>query len=193
MDMERMITLIILVFIWIYFAILLIGKEDGYGSALTQAVLLFYWSYMGHVWGHQVSAYFPFNIIQTHVSFHHGELKYVPRWFEIMVEAINNFMGFISIYLLHAIVGIKLFNLKIILYSGFLYTGVHIFYYTILTDNKYHQVHHGNPSYNYSPELLDIIFNTKKYDENYEKISLIHQTIPALLSYHLVKYIFKFL
>tara|TARA_B100001057_G_C22789634_1_gene927076 strand:- start:669 stop:1250 length:582 start_codon:yes stop_codon:yes gene_type:complete len=193
MDMERMITLIVLALIWISFPILLIGKEDGYASAFIQALLLFYWSYMGHVYAHHASLQYPLNMINTHVSLHHAKLKYVPRWFELMIEAFNNFMGFFVIYLLQSIAGVKLFNLKLILYSAFLYIGLHIFYYSVLTDSKYHQVHHDDPFYNYSPELFDIIFNTKKYDKNYDKISLIHEAIPALISYYLVIYIFKFL
>ena len=62
MDNERIFTLIILAIIWIIFPIMLIGKEDGYASAIIQSLFLFYWSYMGHVYAHHISLQYPLNI-----------------------------------------------------------------------------------------------------------------------------------
>lgn len=191
MNTERIGTLVILALIWMTFPIILVGKEDGYANAVVQSLFLFYWSYMGHVYAHNISLEYPLNIINTHVSLHHSEVKNVPRWFELMIEAGSNFMGFYVLHIAQSITGIKLFNLKLILYSAFLYIGIHIFYYS-LTDNKYHQVHHDTSFKNFSPELFDIIFNTRKNNVNYDKISMINEIIPALISYYLVVYIFKF-
>lgn len=193
MNNERIFTLIILAIIWIIFPIMLIGKEDGYASAVIQSLFLFYWSYMGHVYAHHISLQYPLNILNTHVSLHHSKFKNVPRWFELIIESFNNFMGFYALHIAQMVTGIKIFNLKVILYSAFLYIGIHIFYYSVLTENKYHKVHHESPFHNFSPELFDIIFNTRKYDVKYDKISIIHEAIPALLAYYLVIYVSKFL
>jgi len=192
MDNERMITIILIAIVWMGFAVMLVRKEDGLPSAIIQSLFLFYWSYMGHVYAHHASLKYPLNIINSHVSIHHAKVDSIPRWLELMIEAFNNFMGFFVLYLGQKIAGIKIFNLKLILYSALLYIGIHIFYYSVITDNKYHQVHHDDPFHNYSPELFDIIFNTRKYDKQYDKISVIHEVLPALVSYYLVIYIFKF-
>ena len=191
MNNERLITLIILACVWMTFPIILVGKEDGYASAIIQTLFLFYWSYIGHVYAHHVSLEYPLNILNTHVSLHHSDFKNVPRWFELMIEAGNNFIGFFILYIVQSIIGVKLFNLKLILYSAFLYIGIHIFYYS-LTDNKYHNVHHDTSFYNYSPEIFDLIFNTRKYNVKYDKISLVNEIIPAFISYYMVINIFKF-
>jgi hypothetical protein len=192
MDNERLITIILISIVWAGFAVMLVRKEDGLPSAVLQSLLLFYWSYMGHVYAHHASLKYPFNIINNHVSIHHEKVDGIPRWLELMLEAINNFMGFFVLYLGQKLIGIKVFNLKSILYAAFLFIGIHIFYYSVLTDNKYHRVHHDDPFHNYSPELFDIIFNTRRYDKQYDKISFIHEVLPALISYYLVIYIFKF-
>tara|TARA_Y100000816_G_C26102520_1_gene584758 strand:- start:2452 stop:3051 length:600 start_codon:yes stop_codon:yes gene_type:complete len=192
MDNERILSIILLGLVWMGFAVFLVKKEDGLPSAIIQTLFLFYWSYMGHVYAHHASLEYPFNILNTHVSIHHSKVDHVPRWLELTIESFSNFMGFFVIYIAQMITGVKIINLKLILYSAFLYIGIHIFYYSVFTDSKYHQVHHDDPFHNYSPELFDIIFNTRKYDKEYDKISIIHEVIPALISYYLVIYIFKF-
>ena len=189
---ERTIILIVLACIWLFFPVILVYKEDGYASAIIQSLFLFYWSYMGHIYAHNISLQYPFNIINPHVSLHHSECKDIPRWFELMIESFTNFFSFYILYIVQSFIGVRLFNIKLILYAAFLYIGLHIFYYTIITHNKYHQVHHDTTLYNFSPEIFDIIFGTKKMDEKYDKISLVHEAIPALMSYYLVKNVFKF-
>ena len=59
MNGERIGTLIILAIVWMTFAVSLVGKEDGYANAIVQSLFLFYWSYMGHVYAHNISLEYP--------------------------------------------------------------------------------------------------------------------------------------
>ena len=92
-------------------------------------------------------------------------------------------MGFFIIYIFQKLFGLHIFSLNIILYVAFLYICLHIFYYS-LTENKYHAQHHMTPDYNYSPEIFDIIFNTRK--ESIDDISLAGEIFPAFVAVGLV-------
>tara|TARA_Y100000816_G_C26101680_1_gene584088 strand:+ start:2148 stop:2729 length:582 start_codon:yes stop_codon:yes gene_type:complete len=186
---QRIITLLIITCVYTFFAVNLVYKEDGYKSAILQALFVFFWSYLGHVSAHYVSQNYPMNIINTHISIHHMETN-LPRWLDLTSEGLNNFIGFFVLYIFQEVSGYTFLNLKIILYAAFLYIGVHIFYYSI-AHTRYHEVHHEDEFVNFSPEILDYLFNTRKYNANYEKLSVFYETFPAVLSYYAVKQIFK--
>jgi hypothetical protein len=180
----HIIKLLSIAIIWIFLGTLLGHPEYSYVSSFFQTCFLFLWSYFGHIMAHYVSESFPLNIINTHVSLHHLKEKTFPKWIDLVSESINNFLGFFSLCIFQYLLGVEWLSTKIILYSAFLYIGIHIFYYT-LSKNKYHIQHHSTPNYNYSPELLDILFCTK-HESDYEEISMIYELIPAVVSFYAV-------
>lgn len=181
----HIIKLIFITFIIILGGTLIGATEYSYQSALIQSVILYLYSYWGHVLAHNISQEYPINVINTHISIHHNENSTYSRVFNLFTETINNFFGFFILIIIQYLVGIKLLSNRIIFYSLFLYIGVHIFYYSI-TEYKYHVQHHITPDYNYSPELLDIIFSTKYNNDNDKELSVTNELIPAFVSYYLV-------
>ena len=174
--------------IWIFLGTLLGYPEFSYINSFFQTIFLFLWSYFGHILAHYFSEFYPLNFINTHISIHHLKVKKFSKIIDIFFECINNFLGFYLLYIIQIIFRFKLFSIKIILYSAFLYIGFHIYY--SISENIYHIQHHIDPNCNYSPEILDIIFNTKKYVKNYyHDIPLLEELIPAFISY-LIIYIF---
>lgn len=186
---HRFLILFMICMIYLLFSVMLVYKEDGILSAVAQSTFLLFWSYVGHVAAHYISLVYPINKMNTHISIHHSETE-LPRILDLGSESVNNFFGFFCLYLFQELSGYKFLNLKLILYSAFLYIGVHIFYYS-LTNTNYHKIHHEHEFYNYSPEIFDFIFNTRKNDEQYENIFVFYEAFPALISYYIVKQIFE--
>jgi|TARA_B110000114_G_C14973398_1_gene349439 hypothetical protein len=177
--------LILITFFVILFGTIIGATEYTYEVALIQTILLYLYSYWGHVFAHNVSQEYPINIINTHISIHHNESTYYSREFNLLMESINNFAGFFVLIIIQYLTGVKILSNRIIFYSVFLYIGLHIFYYSI-TKNNYHVQHHKTPEFNYSPELLDIIFRTK-YNNDYDnELSMTYELIPVVVSYYLV-------
>ena len=183
--MYHLYKLLFIAFIWLLLSTLLGYPEFSYFNSFLQSCFMLFWSYAGHVLAHKVSDFYPINILNTHISFHHdSDLKSkFSRWVDLSLEALNNFMGFFIIYIFQKLFGLHIFSLNIILYVAFLYICLHIFYYS-LTGNKYHAQHHITPDYNYSPEIFDIIFNTRK--ESIDDISLAGEIFPAFVAVGLV-------
>ena len=184
---------IFIISIWLILPTLLAYSEYGYINSFLQSCFLLYWSYIGHVYAHKVSQMYPINIINTHVSLHHDSIfkSQFPKWVDLFLEAVNNFMGFYVLYIIQYAFGLNILGLKIILFSAFLYIGIHIFYYS-LTNNKYHAQHHLTPEYNYSPEIFDILFQTRFDDEEYDEVSIAGEIVPAFVAYALVLFIWTF-
>ena len=185
---HRFLVLLMICMIYLIFSVMLVYKEDGIASAVAQSVFLLLWSYIGHVAAHYISLIPPIDKINTHISIHHDNNE-IPRILDLGSESANNFLGFFCLHIFQELSGYKFLNLKLILYSAFLYIGIHIFYYS-LTDTNYHKIHHEHEFYNYSPEIFDFIFKTRKHDENYENIFVFYETFPALVAYYIVKQIF---
>lgn len=148
-------------------------KEMG-GAYLTY-FLLFFWAYFAHVWAHSV---FPWNYFH---KFHHiPQLSHKLSY--RLLEAGVNFNGcggglFIPfVIILRKFFNFKLFNNYIILFVACVYTSLHLINYHI-KDVIVHEHHHkldsedGDEVVNYGPELLDILFQTKRDDEEYENVN----------------------
>ena len=180
--MFRILQLVCIASIWIFLSTLLGPPEFSYLNSFFQSCFMLFWSYAGHIFAHKASQMYPLNIVNTHISFHHdGDLKSkYSKFVDLFLESLNNFIGFFVLYIFQIIFGLHIFSLRIILFAAFLYIGIHIFYYT-LTQNGYHVEHHLNESCNYSPEIFDILFQTKKPGE-YEDVSFVGELLPAVVA-----------
>jgi len=179
----RIFKLCVITSIWLILSTLLGPPEFSYWNSFLQSCFLLFWSYAGHIFAHKVSKYYPINMINTHVALHHNaELKsQYPKWVDLSFEALNNFMGFFVLYIFQWLFGIHILSLKLILFAAFLYIGIHIFSYS-LNNSKYHAEHHITPETNYSPEIFDILFHTKK-EGPYEDISFKEELLPAVVAF----------
>jgi len=148
------------ILIWTILASFLAMPEYGVISALVQSILLILWTYWGHRAAHIISAYPPFDTINPHISIHHNKSILLPRWLELVEEAIVNFFCFTFILILQAIFDVHIFSTSIVLGAAFLYITIHILDYS-LRGNESHGHHHSRTFCNYSPEFLDTLLETR--------------------------------
>jgi len=145
---------------WLLGSSLLALPKYSYVSAFIQSILILLWSYKGHVYAHDVSCQWPFNILNTHVYIHHKKEVSIPKWFELLIEAFFNFLGFMIIVIFQEISGIKLFSTSLVLGAAFLYVTIHVLDFSIF-GNDIHKKHHEQTFCNYDPSFLDVLFDTR--------------------------------
>jgi hypothetical protein len=139
---------------------LLALPEYTYANAMVQAMIILFWSYSGHVLAHHISSDWPFNILNPHVYLHHQKSISIPRWLELVIESLVNFSGFLILYIIQQLLGLKLFSTSLLLGAALLYIIIHILDYSIIGKED-HKLHHEKTFCNYDPEYFDIIFNTR--------------------------------
>jgi hypothetical protein len=159
--------------------------EYGWPIALLQTLFLLFWSYAGHAWCH--SPDMPLYAINPHIQIHHNHALELPRWLNLVSEAIVNFFGFTILLLFEWLIGVKFLSTWIVLAAAFLYICMHILDYSIWP-NPEHQLHHGKANCNYGPQFMDVIFNTrcdptKPYDDFMLKIP--HAIVSFALAFAL--------
>ena len=99
-------------------------------------------------------------------------------------------MWLFFVLLIPNLFNINIFSKKIIIYSAIWYIATHIFNYSMIKNN-YHIQHHKTPEFNYSPEILDMLFDTK-YDANFDDdFFLIKELIPVIIGFIIVLYASK--
>jgi len=145
---------------WTTFSMLLALPEWGIESAFLQAFFLISWSYWGHRWAHTVSATYPWSLLNPHVSIHHDHVISVPRWVNLVLETLVNFMGFFFFWILQWATGIHLLSTSMILGAAFLYIAIHILDYSLIGRPE-HALHHTQTFCNYDPEFMDTLFHTR--------------------------------
>lgn len=150
----------ITIFAWTLLPTLLALPEHSILSAIVGSLFLLAWSYGGHVFAHSLSTVFPLNYINLHVSIHHDHLIAVPRWLNLIIEAIVNFLCFYVLILIQSAVGIHWLSTSAILGAAFLYVFIHIFDFSLF-GNEQHKEHHEKTFCNYDPEFFDTLFETR--------------------------------
>jgi hypothetical protein len=148
------------IFTWTLLPILLALPNYSIPAAIFGAIFLLFYSYAGHVFAHSVSTVFPLNYINMHVSIHHDHLIVVPRWLNLIIEAIVDFLCFYVLILIQSALGIHWISTSAILGAGFLYVFIHIFDFSLF-GNEQHKEHHEKTFCNYDPEFFDTLFETR--------------------------------
>ena len=179
----------LVIIVWIIIFMRLAIPDYSITSAFCQAILLLFWSYGGHYLAHMVSEQYPFNYINPHVSIHHKHLVEIPRRLNLTLEAVVNFMSFFILYIIQAATDVHILSTSMIIGAGFLYVAIHIFDYSIFGSKK-HEIHHLKECYNYEPEFMDTLFNTrddstKPYTDM--KNEIVHASCAFLLALALKK------
>lgn len=142
--------------------------------AILQTIVITLLSYGGHIFAHAISNDGPLSYLNPHIFLHHKKLLDIPRWLELVIEAIFNFLAFYIIIIIQKLSGFHIFSTSLVIGAALLYVIIHIFDYSIHGNEK-HGLHHKNTFCNYDPEFLDTLFGTrcdpeKPYTDMYEEI-----------------------
>ena len=167
--------------LWATGATLLALPTFSLPSALAQAIFLLLRSYWGPRFAHLVSAHFPFNILNPHVSVHHNHEIEMSRWLSLVLEAVVNFMGFFILEIAQRLLGVQIFSTSALLGAAFLYINIHILDYSIHGDPA-HSRHHEKTFCNYDPEWFDTLFGTR-CDPERPYTNLSHQWFHATMAF----------
>jgi len=159
--------------------------EYGWPIAFLQTLFLLFWSYAGHRWCHMPDM--PVYLINPHVQLHHNHAIDLPRWLGLLLEAFVNFFGFAVLLVVECLLGVKVLSTWIVLAAAFLYICIHILDYSIWPNSE-HQSHHAKATCSYSPQFMDVLFNTrcdptKPYDDFNLKIP--HAIVSFALAFAL--------
>jgi len=180
------------VIIWILSVSLLALPEYTLTNAIIQSIFILIWSYTGHVFAHMISTDWPFNILNPHVYLHHKKSVDLPRWLELIIEAIVNFFGFFIFIIIQNIFNFKIFSTSLLLGAAFLYITIHILDYSIIGKED-HKLHHTKTFCNYDPEIFDTLFNTRCEPEKpyTNMIVEVPHALFAVVLAGVIKYIWK--
>lgn len=159
-DSNAIVSYILLFISWFIMSIYITIKNYGLTSSILQALFIISYTYFGHWIAHILSIPFPFNYLNPHVAIHHNHETSVPRWLNLIIEAITNFSCYFVLILLQWYLNVDIISTSLLLFGGILYTVVHILHYSIFFKNNAHMAHHKYEFCNYSPIFMDILFNT---------------------------------
>lgn len=178
--------LIALASITILLGTLLGSPEYTYTNSLVQSIAIYLWSYIGHILYHKITI---IDKVNFHKIIHHDTTNKYSRTIKLVIESLCN-MWLFFVLLIPNLFNINIFSKKIVIYSAIWYTATHIFNYSMIKNN-YHIQHHKTPEFNYSPEILDMLFDTK-YDANFDDdLSLIKELLPVIIGFIIVLYASK--
>ena len=162
---------ITLIFTWLIISVYLASKHFSIFSGILQSIFILLWSYFGHVFAHSISSEAPMKYINPHIYFHHNKSVELPRYLELFIESITNLSAFLLLIIVQYILNIHILSTSVILFGAFVYIAIHIFDYSIFGDEE-HALHHVMNYCNYSPRVMDVIFNTRcKPDSDYKPMN----------------------
>ena len=173
-------------------AILLGYLNNNLTLAIFTLIVQHLWSYFSHKWGHYV---FPLNVF--HMIHHDPERAH--KWYNEIIETFVNFFGsggFMLILpnlLVKKYTGIQLLDNYVLLFTSFLYTSIHMINYHV-KQVQTHKSHHDTDkstgkAINFGPDIIDILFNTKKNNEIYEDIN--HGIVNSLVIIIVIVFLFN--
>jgi len=158
-------------FVWLLLLTLVALPNYSILTGIAGSIFLLYWVYGIHVFMHIISKVFPFNYLDPHVIIHHNPSTTIPRWLNLVIEALENFAFFYILILIQSITGIHWISTSTILLAALWYTFVHIIHFSIF-GNEQHKQHHEKSFCNYNPEAIDTLLGTRcSPDTPYTNIS----------------------
>jgi hypothetical protein len=150
--------------------------------AIITGTLLYLWAYLIHIGAHNI---FPFTFFH---SFHHDD-KINKTWYAELIETFVNIFGSgglsLAIFniIIEKIFGLTLLDNHVLLLTTFLYTSFHMLNYHILKVPT-HIHHHKDVNTNFGPDIMDILFETKKDGDNIEDMN--HGIVNILIILSLI-------
>lgn len=137
--------------------------------ALFTGILLYFWAYFIHVLAHKLPSY-----INPHKYHHMHHIN--DKWWAILIELLVNLFGSggLSLLLINVLLEkkmkIKILNNYTLLYTALLYSTFHMINYHYLNVST-HNFHHEFTKFNYGPDIIDILFNTKINNDEIENMN----------------------
>ena len=179
------------VLVWLIVIPLLGLPNYSWTSSFIQTLVLLAWAYYGHVLAHYITSNYSLNRINPHIWIHHENIFNVPRWINLVSEAISNMFSFLVILFIQWLFNLNIFSTSIVFCAGLLYVLIHIADYSIIGD-KEHREHHEFNTCNYAPSFMDILNNTRCGDDLVPYVDrneeAIHGIAAAMITYFLKVY-----
>lgn len=150
-------------------------------SCLFQTLLLLGWTYFGHAVVHYVSQNEYVHYMIPHIFIHHNNEFDVPRWLNLLQEAITNMLSYLILLLFQYLAGVELFSTSIVVSVALLYVIIHIADYSIL-GNAGHKLHHEKGTCNYAPDFMDVLFDTRCEPPEEPYVNTTHQLIHGAIA-----------
>lgn len=141
------------------FIVILILCKNNIQSGIFTILIGLLAVYFSHVCGH-LYIFYPFTI--THL-YHHAHSHIYSHLIEILFE----FFVFLCIPVSAAAIELmgfdihNVFSVPAFIFVYLLYTTVHNINYSIFHVNGVHEFHHKSYTYNFGPDICDIVFGTK--------------------------------
>lgn len=191
---------------WIFFMITIyLLSSKNYMNGVFNIIINFLIVYLVHYLLHiNFKKYKFLNLIKIIHERHHNKHLHKKRdWFIIFTEILSEFfsitfISFIKIFTV-SICNIHFFdvilnniNIPLNIFIFFLYTSLHYINYSYLHLTNYHEIHHIDYSKNLSPDICDIIFDTKYKKNNKSDIENIDHYIPNIIISTIIIYIFLY-
>ena len=179
-----------LIVVWIVLFTMLGLPQFSLISAFLQTCFLLLWTYYGHWLVHYIPDDSILSRINPHMFIHHNAETSVPRWVNLLQEAVFNSLGFLIILIVQHLLGVHIFSTSIVVGTGLLYVLIHIFDYSIF-GNAEHREHHKKARCNYAPDFMDVLAGTRcepdapYYNENCE---IFHTIVAVSITFLLKNY-----
>lgn len=184
------------ILIMVLFGLILTYKKFSPLNTILSLALLYYFSYICHVFAH----YKPDSWFNFHMLFHHckdkniSNQRHIINWFAEVFSNIFMFLVTFMIlkYIIQYIFKVDFVPAILIFYYGIIYVTAHNINYSIFHVSESHIIHHkkanSKGACNYGPDIFDHIFGTN-YNSKLENIW--HLLPNIIISFLITYYLFK--
>ena len=132
-------------------------------------------SWFCHYMSHKIKY---LNYISGHIYHHQDKTTFLEDLHEFLSDVFAAGLGLLILHYILLQFKINIFNKYVLLYFMISFPLVHLIIYHKILKQSYHQQHHEETEYNFSPDFFDHIFN-KNLDHNIEDMS---HMIPIFLT-----------
>ena len=163
--------------IYALYGLILVYPERSWNSIFSGLTLMTLSYNILHRLLHQLPTDGIIGYLNVHIRIHHNKLEDIPRWLELVLEFLFEFLVTITIPVIISVLSNDwIIPFSIILYVALFFAFNHVLFYSILP-SEVHGKHHKDVSINFIPDYLDHLFGTNA-DKTYEDMN---QQIPLLL------------
>lgn len=160
---------------WMYYLSVAIGfliigvMTNDVAKCMWTGIAMFFWAHRTHIWAHSTWPWTWFH------GWHHNPEHSQTTW-GILIETYTNVVGSGGLtlipynILMKALTGFEPLNNYVLLYFSLLYSTFHMINYHYLKV-KTHSDHHADIGCNFGPDVMDVVFQTKKDGEEYEDMN----------------------
>ncbi len=137
--------------------LLLLGSNyllsANFSIGIIQYILSIFLLYIGHVIAH-MEIFYPMNYGH---AYHHNTVNLLSSIMQVQIEVVSMIVLYVLIFFSFG----NILDKHVALMFGIFYTTVHNINYSIFHVNNIHEKHHNDITYNYGPDIMDILMGTK--------------------------------